>query len=299
MEKKVNYVSLSTGEELIDLRHDTITKEVLVKGYTAHNSEGEPIEGAMTNNEAIEITIDGINTTSCSIPEGYHNGNGKVSLTDDIENEVDSQSEIIAQIKSALQGKAVGNKEEQKKSVIITENGKHSITPDEGYTLYGVDIDVAVPIGDPYEVINSIINGTITEFYTLEIFNRNTKSLGNIFNDCYDLVKWAMPNNTFDIGSYCFRYCNKLKYIDIGSPTECHQALFYGRPLKGMTIVIRAETPPKLTSAFIGTGFDNTTKIFVPKNSLEAYKTATNWSTYADCFYAIEDYPEEVNYDNY
>ena len=177
-------------------------------------------------------------------------------------NGVNSQTEIIAQIKTALQGKAIG--------------------------------------ADPYEVINSAIKGTLTEFYTLENWDGySSQTFGMLFNGQSDLVKWGMPNNTHNLEGYGFRYCNKLKYIDIGSPVSCHPALFYGRSLKGMTIVIRAETPPTLSGTFSGSGFDSTTKIFVPKNSLEAYKAATNWSTYADCFYAIEDYPEEVNYDNY
>ena len=33
------------GETLIDLTADTITKEKLLKGYTAHGANGEPIVG--------------------------------------------------------------------------------------------------------------------------------------------------------------------------------------------------------------------------------------------------------------
>lgn len=41
----VNRVDLSTGEILIDLTGDTVTPETMIKGATAHNSAGEPIEG--------------------------------------------------------------------------------------------------------------------------------------------------------------------------------------------------------------------------------------------------------------
>lgn len=43
------------------------------------------VDGAMPNNGKVTATIDGMSTTSYTIPKGYHDGTGKVSLTDDIE----------------------------------------------------------------------------------------------------------------------------------------------------------------------------------------------------------------------
>ena len=39
----------------------------------------------MVNNGAVAGTIDGLITTSYTVPAGYHNGSGTVKLTDDIE----------------------------------------------------------------------------------------------------------------------------------------------------------------------------------------------------------------------
>ena len=41
----VNHVNLSNGENLIDLRNDSVTPATLLKGITAHNKAGEPITG--------------------------------------------------------------------------------------------------------------------------------------------------------------------------------------------------------------------------------------------------------------
>lgn len=49
------------------------------------NFDGE-VEGTMPNKGAIDASIDGLTTTAYTVPEGYHNGSGKVSLTADIEN---------------------------------------------------------------------------------------------------------------------------------------------------------------------------------------------------------------------
>lgn len=50
------------------------------------DASGDKIEGTMANKGAVSATIDGLTTTSYTVPAGYHNGSGKVSLSDDIEN---------------------------------------------------------------------------------------------------------------------------------------------------------------------------------------------------------------------
>lgn len=47
---------------------------------------GAVVEGTMPNKGAVSATIDGLSTTSYTVPSGYHNGSGTVSLTNDIEN---------------------------------------------------------------------------------------------------------------------------------------------------------------------------------------------------------------------
>lgn len=56
------------------------------KVHTIVNGAATQITGEMTNNGAITGTIDGLTTTSYTVPAGYHNGSGTVSLTNDIEN---------------------------------------------------------------------------------------------------------------------------------------------------------------------------------------------------------------------
>ena len=48
-------------------------------------SSGAVTAGTMVNNGAVSGTFDGMITTSYTIPTGYHNGSGTVSLTSDIE----------------------------------------------------------------------------------------------------------------------------------------------------------------------------------------------------------------------
>ena len=70
-----------------DTTGDTATAAYVLAGYKAHtisNGSAVQITGEMVNNGAISATIDGLTTTSYSVPAGYTTG-GTVSLTDDIE----------------------------------------------------------------------------------------------------------------------------------------------------------------------------------------------------------------------
>ena len=82
------------------------------------------------------------------------------------------------------------------------------------------------------------------------------------FNSCSALTKITIPDGVTSIGNYAFAYCSKLT-----------------------SITIKATTPPTLGSS----AFDNTNNcpIYVPAASVDTYKTATNWSAYADRIQAI------------
>ena len=69
-----------------DVSGVTATAATVLDGSVFVNAAGEAVEGAMVNNAAIAATIDGLTTTAYTVPVGYHNGSGTVSLTDDIEN---------------------------------------------------------------------------------------------------------------------------------------------------------------------------------------------------------------------
>lgn len=68
-----------------DVSGVTVPADKVVDGYYYVTAEGVKTEGTMADNGAITATIDGLTTTSYKVPIGYHNGNGTVSLTNDIE----------------------------------------------------------------------------------------------------------------------------------------------------------------------------------------------------------------------
>lgn len=58
---------------------DVLANKIIVDATGAQKA------GTMANNGSVAATIDGLTISSYTIPEGYHSGMGKVSLTSDIE----------------------------------------------------------------------------------------------------------------------------------------------------------------------------------------------------------------------
>jgi hypothetical protein len=90
-----------------------------------------------------------------------------------------------------------------------------------------------------------------------------------------------------DGGGGAFVNCPILAYVELEAITSIGMDAFAGCPsLKD--VIIRAITPPTL-GVYAFNNSKNAT-IYVPDASLEAYKTATNWNTYADRIKGISEY---------
>ena len=72
-------------DEYQDVSGVTVGAGQVLEGANFVDSNGNLVEGTMPNKAAINATIDGMTTTSYTVPAGYHNGSGTVSLTSDIE----------------------------------------------------------------------------------------------------------------------------------------------------------------------------------------------------------------------
>lgn len=115
------------------------------------------------------------------------------------------------------------------------------------------------------------------------------------FQSCSNLKNVNIPLAT-SVGLYAFRECKVLEKLELGNISSINGYSF-GSCAKLITLIIR-RTGTKVstlssTSAFNGTPIASGTGfVYVPSALVDTYKTATNWSTFADQIRAIEDYPE-------
>lgn len=93
-----------------------------------------------------------------------------------------------------------------------------------------------------------------------------------------------------------FSYCKNLVLVDLGENCTSIGADSFGRYVgtsgKNITLICRASIPPTLGGAIINKNwvFATIGEIYVPDESVEAYKTATNWSAYANIILPLSQY---------
>ena len=106
-------------------------------------------------------------------------------------------------------------------------------------------------------------------------------SIGNnAFYTCDGLTSVSLPSTLTSIGEYAFFYCSSLTSITIPEGVTSIGQSAFNSCIGLTTMRVEAITPPTLWNT--GAISTATTQIQVPMASVEAYKTATNWSYFAD-----------------
>ena len=125
----------------------------------------------------------------------------------------------------------------------------------------------------------------LTDLVSVEIGDCVTSIGLGAFYQCSGLTSIDIPNSVTSIGNYAFAYCSSLTSCTIGSgATSIGNQAFIN--CSGLTsITVNATTPPELGSDNVFNG--SSCNIYVPAESVEAYKTASLWSSYADRIEAI------------
>ena len=186
-----------------------------------------------------------------------------------------------------------------------------SVTIPDGVTSIGTDVFNAcyslqsVTIPDSVTSIGAYVFNSCRTLQSVTIPDSATSIGAYVFNACYSLQSVTIPEGVTSIGNSAFSYCYALQSVTIpDSVTSIESNAFRNcYVLQSVTIPdsvtsinsnafnscytisfyhIRPPVPPTLSNTNAFGDISTDTVFYVPANSLNTYKTANNWSTYAD-----------------
>ena len=159
----------------------------------------------------------------------------------------------------------------------------NSVTSIGGYAFYGCSgLNGNLTISNSLTSIgSSVFDGCSGLTGSLNIPNSVTSIGNSAFRGCSGLTgDLIIPNSVTSIGSSAFWRCSGLtgELIIPNSVTSIGSFAFYYCRSLASVIMLSSTVPSLGNNAFSGTNANY--YIYVPYPSLEAYKTATNWSNY-------------------
>lgn len=116
---------------------------------------------------------------------------------------------------------------------------------------------ILVPYGSPATTVQDYFAQNCYSLTSIVLNGSITTLPSSAFASCYGLVSLTIPSTVTSIGTSAFSYCYGMK--------EYH---------------FKSTTPPTASGTFIN-GIPGDCVIYVPTASLNAYQTASGWSTYS------------------
>ena len=166
----------------------------------------------------------------------------------------------------------------------VTAGDLDGITNITGHAFYHCDnlTNIAIPNGVT-SIGDYVFNGC-RSLTSITIPDSVTSIGDSAFASCSSLKSITIPDSITRIKGYTYSGCSSLTSVTIpNSVTRIDSDAFARCSTNtelGGTYTILATTPPTIQSRVFQ--FTKINKIIVPKGTLAAYKSATNWSAYAD-----------------
>lgn len=297
MATEISTISTGSGGSEIPSGLTATQEDVLSTKYFV-GANGTKQQGSMTNNGDVSVTLNA-SSPSYTIPLGYHDGAGKVSMEEGYikpsgtyaitsnGNAIDVKK--YAYVNVAVPASGGGSTDNSKLLQIlarsVTELTANDLAECANIAKYALSYcslltDVTIPntvtfIGDyAFYQCSSLANLSI---------GSGVISIGdNAFTNCDGLTSVTIPNSVNKIVKSAFRQCDNLNSVVIGSGvTSIGDQAFYYCPLLE-SVTVNATIPPTLSGTMVFTGCSENLKIYVPSASLNAYKGASNWSALGD-----------------
>ena len=173
------------------------------------------------------------------------------------------------------------------------ENGLGVITFDSNVSLiateafYNCKKLTSITIPDSVTSIWQSAFDGCTSLVSVYLGNGVTSIGINAFYKCTSLTSITIPNSVTSIDRGAFYYCQSLTEITIPGGVTSIDSWAFNWCSKLTSVYCKATTPPTLSSSSMFDYNAEGRKIYVPMESVDAYKSAEYWSSYAD---VIEGY---------
>ena len=202
-----------------------------------------------------------------------------------IPNGVTSIENRTFQICNSLTSITLGNSISKIGDFAFNGCGFSSITIPDGVTSIGESAFQAcslrsVSLPESVTVIGSAAFAGCNELVSISIPERVTSIKSYTFQGCSKLASISIPDGVTSVGLVAFQNCTSLQSIDLPQTVNQIGYSAFSGCTSLSSITIKAETiPTGGQNMFSNT---NNCPIYVPAESVEAYKSAQYWSSYAD-----------------
>ena len=114
----------------------------------------------------------------------------------------------------------------------------------------------------------------------------STRDYESLFEDS-NVKSVVIPEGVTMIPNYCFMYCYDLETVTIPSTVKHIEKQAFDNCTNLTNITSLATTPPECTGTDVFVNIPSTCKVYVPAESISAYKAASQWSAFGNRIQAI------------
>lgn len=168
----------------------------------------------------------------------------------------------------------------------------NSVTSIGGWTFYGCSSLTSVTISNSVTSIEDRVFYGCSNLTSVTIPNSVTSIGYEAFRGCSSLTSVTVPNSVISIGGGVFYGCSGLTSVTIGSCVNTIHSSAFQNCAKLNDVYCYAENVPETESDVFKDSYIEYVTLYVPKTSINAYKTTAPWSGFGTIKALSGDIPE-------